>query len=94
MAKPAIVPNIVARKLALIAMINELRAASSISLLLNKTLYQSKVKPTHSAFNFESLNENMTTIKSGIYRKAYTRMDAIHKVVGWRGTLVILDKGN
>ena len=33
--------------------------------------YQSSVKPTHSAFSFESLNEKMTTIASGMYRKAY-----------------------
>ena len=64
-AKPAMVPRMVELRLAHMAITSELRAAVSISWLLSSALYQYSVKPTHSAFSRESLNEYITTIASG-----------------------------
>ncbi len=57
MATPAIVPSTVATALATSPIASELPAATSMSSSWNSLSYQPSVKPTHSAFNRESLNE-------------------------------------
>jgi hypothetical protein len=68
MAMPASAPKKVAASADTTPITIELRAATSISRLLNSLWYQSRVKPTHSALSLESLNEYTTTITSGRYR--------------------------
>ncbi|VTQ39091.1 Uncharacterised protein [Pseudomonas aeruginosa] len=64
-ATPARVPSRVATLAETSAMTSELAAAWSMSRLPNSLRYQSRVKPTHSAFSRESLKEYSTTITSG-----------------------------